>query len=175
MFRLKVDDEINLVLVNEKLAPSIAEQVAGNLEHLSQWLAWPRFCTTVDDFKAFIQKSLHDYADGKSMVCAIEYQGSIVGVSGFNTILPNLKKTDIGYWLAAEHQHKGIITRVCRSLIQYAFEELELEVVTITPATENAASRAVCERLNMTFEGIIPHAENIGGVLLNHAIYACYK
>lgn len=88
MFRLKVDDEINLVLVNEKLAPSIAEQVAGNLEYQSQWLAWPRFCTTVDDFKAFIQKSLHDYADGKSMVCAIEYQGSIVGVSGFNTILP---------------------------------------------------------------------------------------
>ncbi len=38
MFRLKVDDEINLVLVNERLALSIAEQVKANLEYLSQWL-----------------------------------------------------------------------------------------------------------------------------------------
>ena len=79
MFKLIVDDEINLYLVNEAFTGRYVELAEENKEYLSEWLAWPRFCTTQDDFSEFVKDSLHKYADGRAMRCVIEYHGEIVG------------------------------------------------------------------------------------------------
>ena len=43
------------------------------------------------------------------------------------------------------------------------------------PATENLASRAICERLGMKLEGIISNAENLNGRIVDHAIYGLHR
>lgn len=176
MFKLSVDDEINLYLVNEAFTERYVELVAEeNSEYLSEWLAWPTFCRTQDDFKAFVRGSLHKYADGTCMNCAIEYRGEIVGNSGFSTINHNLKMVEIGYWIGRQYQGNGIVTRVCRYLINYAFTQLSMEKVQIAAAEGNSPSRAVCERLGMRLEGIITNREKVGDRVLNHAIYGIHK
>ncbi|PID64840.1 MAG: RimJ/RimL family protein N-acetyltransferase [Gammaproteobacteria bacterium] len=120
---------------------------------------------------AFIKKSLHDYADGKSLTCAIIYQDNIVGNISFNQILPTLKKVEIGYWLRQDYQGKGIVSQSVNTLIRYAFDKLDMQVVQISAAVDNLPSRRVCERLGFTLQGIIPHAENINGRIVDHAVY----
>lgn len=71
MFTLNVDNEIELALVQESFAPLYVELVAEHKAYLSQWLAWPDFCSSEQDFRLFVHRSLHDYADGKSLTCAI--------------------------------------------------------------------------------------------------------
>ena len=105
------------------------------------------------------------------MTCAIVYQDNIVGNCSFNSIDHDLKKVTIGYWLSKNQQGKGIVTQVVRKLIQIAFEELGMEKVEISAAVENAASRAVCERLGCELEGIITRNENLNGRIVDHAIY----
>ncbi len=171
---------LNYVLwLNESVHPSFApryvELAQENHEYLSQWLSWPYFCKTEAEFYAFIQHSLHNYADNKSMTCAVEYEGSIVGNMGFNTINHDTKKVEIGYWLAADMQGKGIITRSCQYLIDYAFSHLNMNKVEISAAVDNAASRAVCERLGMELEGVITNAEKVGDRILTHAIYGLHR
>lgn len=56
-------------------------------------------------------------------------------------------------------------------LIRYAFTELEMHKVQISAATENRPSRALCERLGMSLEGVITRAENLNGRVVDHAIY----
>ena len=171
MFSSKIDNEIKLALVQESFAPMYVELVKENFTYLKQWLTWPPHCQNEQDFASFIRKSLHDYADGKSMVCGIFFNEKLVGNVSFNTINHRLKKVEIGYWLAESVQGNGIMTRVCKKLIEIAFNELEMHKVEISAATENVASRAVCERLGMKLEGIISNSENLNGRIVDHAIY----
>ncbi|MTI12606.1 GNAT family N-acetyltransferase [Sansalvadorimonas verongulae] len=175
MFKLTVDEDICLYLEHESFAPKYYELVNKNYDYLSQWLAWPAHCKTVDSYKDFVKGSLKRYAENKGMSCAIEYKGTIVGNIGFNAIHHNLKKTEIGYWLSESHQGFGIITRSCRFLIDYAFTTLGMERVQISAAKDNLPSRAVCERLGMRLEGIISNCEKVGDRVLDHAVYGIHK
>lgn len=171
MFTRIVDEEIQLALLQPSFAPLYAQLVQENEAYLSQWLAWPPHCKTENDFKAFIKKSLHEYAEGTNMYLSIFYYNQLVGNVGFNTIDYALKKVIIGYWLAEKLQGKGIMTRCCQYLIHIAFKELGMDKVQISAATGNQPSRAVCERLGMQLEGIITHNENLNGRIVDHAIY----
>ncbi|WP_028865637.1 GNAT family N-acetyltransferase [Psychromonas aquimarina] len=175
MFSSTVDNEIKLALVQKSFAPLYVELAEENYSALEQWLAWPPHCKSEQDFVSFIQKSLHDYADGKSMVCAVWFNKKLVGNVSFNTINHNLKKVEIGYWLAESAQGKGIMTRVCKKLIDIAFNDLNMHKVEISAASENLASRAVCERLGMTLEGIITNSENLNGRIIDHAVYGLHR
>ena len=175
MFTLKIDDDIELALVQPSFSPRYVALIKGDFEYLDQWLAWPKHCQTEETFLSFISKSLHDYADGKSLTCAMLYKGTIVGNISINSILKDLKSAEIGYWLCSKYQGKGIVTRAVSALISMAFNQYELEKVQISAAVSNKPSRAVCERLGMTLEGVITNAENLNGRIVDHAIYAAYK
>ncbi|OEE16136.1 ribosomal-protein-L7/L12-serine acetyltransferase [Vibrio cyclitrophicus ZF205] len=175
MFKTIIDNELSIALVEENFASHYAEISQSQNEYLSQWLAWPPHCKTAQDFRIFIQRSLHDYAEGKSMTCAIIYKGNVVGNCSFNTIYHSTKKVTVGYWLSETKQGKGIVTRVVQKLIEIAFEELDMEKIEISAATENMSSRKVCERLQFTLEGIITRNENLNGRIIDHAIYGLHR
>ncbi|MGV6850827.1 MAG: GNAT family N-acetyltransferase [bacterium] len=174
-FALLVDDQIKLLLVHETFAADYEKLASDNFDYLSEWLAWPQFCKTQSDFKQFIQTSLHKYAQGESLTCAIEYCGEIVGNCSYNTINHELSKVEIGYWIAQNRQGNGIVSRVCKFLINYAFDELGVTKVQISVAEHNQPSRKVCERLGFKLEGIISNQELINNKILNHAIYALHS
>jgi ribosomal-protein-serine acetyltransferase len=175
LFSLKVDNDIKLSLVQESFAPIYTQLVRQDFTYLNQWLAWPAHCKNEQDFVSFIRKSLHDYADGKSLVCGIFYNEKLVGNASFNAIHHQLKKVELGYWLIESAQGQSIMTRVCKKLIEIAFDQLLMHKVEISAATENRASRAVCERLGMQLEGIISNSENLNGRIVDHAIYALHR
>jgi len=175
MFKVVVDNDITLHLVHQAFVPRYVQLVTESREYISQWMAWPLFCQTEDDFKKFVTGSLHKYADGESMNCSIEYRGEIVGNCGFNTINHHLQVVEIGYWIGEKYQGNGIITRACQYLIDYAFTGLDMHKVQISAAEENLPSRSVCERLGMQLEGIITNKEKIGERILNHAIYGLHR
>lgn len=171
MFTLTVDKEIKLALLSHQFAPLFFEIVSRERAYLSQWLPWPVHADSEAFFLSFIQRSLHDYADGKSLVLAIIYQDKLVGTVSFNAINHQLKKVEIGYWLSYEYQGKGIMSRSVSKLIEIAFTEYSMDKVQISAATENYPSRGVCERLGLTLEGIITQAGNLNGRIVDHAVY----
>lgn len=175
MFTLAVDDEIQLALVQPSFAPLYINIVSYQRDYLSRWLAWPNKAYSEEFFLNFIQGALHGYAEGQSMTCALLYKQQLVGNISFNKIDADLKVATVGYWLSADYQGKGIISRAVAYLIGFAFTELGMEKVQISAAVDNQASRAVCERLNLTLEGIITRAERVGDRVVDHAVYAAYR
>lgn len=174
-FTLSVDSDIELALVEECFAPLYSALVSTQQDHLSQWLAWPPYCQSEQDFRLFIQRSLIDYAEGKSLTCAILFQGEVVGNCSFNDINHDLKRVKVGYWLSHEHTNKGIMTRVVKKLIDLAFTKYQMDKVELSAAVENWASRAVAERSGLVLEGVISNSERIGERILDHAIYAIHN
>ncbi|QQX79066.1 GNAT family N-acetyltransferase [Shewanella sp. KX20019] len=171
MFTLEVEKGLVLALVEQSFAPRYFEIVSKEKAHLSQWLAWPLHANSEDFFKHFITRSLLDYAEGKSLVCAMVYEGKVVGNVSLNTISQSLRKAEIGYWLSAEYQGKGIVSKSVSKLINVAFTKLGLEKIEIMAAVENSASRRVAERLGFNLEGVITQAENLNGRFYDHAVY----
>ncbi len=171
MFTLDVDKELKLALVEPKFASRYFSIVSEQREYLSQWLAWPPHAKDEEFFLSFIRRSLHEYAEGKGLVCAMLYHDELVGNISFNTINHELQTVEIGYWLSYDFQGKGIVNRSVAKLIEMAFTDLNMQKVQISASVENQSSRNVCERLGFSLEGILTRAENLNGRIVDHAIY----
>jgi len=172
---IEVDEEIQLSSVQESYAPVYVDLAKKNYDYLAKWLAWPPHIKTEKDFDNFIARCKRDYESGNSITLGVVYAGKLIGNISYKYINNELKKVEIGYWIAKDYQGKGIISRACARLVEYAFIDLDMSKVEMCVASENKSSRAVCERLGMTLEGIISNAEFVQGRILDHAIYGLHR
>ena len=131
-----VGEDIEIAVLTEDDADRLFALTDSNRTYLRQWLPWVDDTRNVEDTRAFIASSLRRYRDDVGMSCGILYQGNLAGVIGFNTIDWMNFKTEIGYWLGADFQGLGLITRACRAMIDHAFLDLELNKVEIRCATD---------------------------------------
>lgn len=129
----------------------------------------------MEDTRGFIQASLEQNARNDGFQCCIWYEGKLSGMIGLVHINWANRDTMIGYWLGPEFQGNGIMTRCCRKLIGYAFEELDLNRVEIRVAAENKRSRAIPERLGFVKEGVVREAEWLYDHFVDHVIYGMVR
>lgn len=153
MFVFRVDDEIELGLLEERHAEEVFALVDANRQHLRQWLPWVDADESANEVKEYICKMRLRFAGFSALVTGIWYQGRLVGSIGFVNIDLNSRLAEIGYWIDAQAQGHGIMTRACRALINYAFDDLELNRIVIRCADGNRKSRAIPERLGFKLEG----------------------
>jgi ribosomal-protein-serine acetyltransferase len=149
--------------------------VEANRPHLRNWLPWVDGARTVADQHAFLAHVVERGEAGHGAVWLIEANSSACGVCGFNWIEPINGVAEIGYWLAADHQGRGIITACVQRLVEHAFTDLNLNRLTIPVATENLRSRAVPERLGFRPEGVLRQAEWLYDHFVDHVLYARVK
>ena len=154
MFCLTVDDDLKLCLLEERHAAALFELVDKNRRHLRQWLPWVDLTTAVDDSQAFIQSALQQFANNEGFQTALFYQGQLVGMVGYHPIDWLNRSVEIGYWIAAEYQGQGLVTRASHFLVDYAFNQLELNRVVIRCSEGNSRSAVIPKRLGFTQEGV---------------------
>lgn len=171
MFEHKVDDDIKLRLLEPRHADALFAAVDANRQHLRQWLPWLETNNAVSDTLQFIQMTQRQFADNTGFVAGIWFRGELAGVLGHNRIDWENRISWPGYWLAQGFQGKGIMTKSCRTLINHAFAELNLNRVDIRCAVENSKSRAIPERLGFRQEGVIRQAEWLYDKYVDHVVY----
>ncbi|HEY0756290.1 MAG TPA: GNAT family protein [Ktedonobacteraceae bacterium] len=169
---IPVDAEITLRLLEEADAPQLFELIEHNRSHLRQWLPWVDYDTAVEDSRRFVKSSMQRYLDNEGFDPGILYQGQLVGIIGFHTVNWSNRQVEIGYWLAADFQGRGVMTRACRAMLNYAFRKLQLNRVSIRCATGNSRSRALPERLGFTQEGIQREGEWLYDHFVDLAVYS---
>ena len=95
------------------------------------------YTTEVEHSKKFIQSALQQFARGDGFHCGIWYDQKLVGVIGLHYLDLVNKRTSIGYYLAEDFQKKGIMTRCTKALIQYVYEEYDINRIEIRMSTKN--------------------------------------
>ena len=159
MFTLTVDEEIELKLLERKDAAELFETVDRCRDYLREWLPWVDSMQKKEDYYSIIEMWLEQFKKNDGFQAAILYKDKIVGMAGYHGIDRNNQKTSIGYWLDKDYQGKGIMTKVTKTLVDYAFYELGLNRVEIQCGVHNIKSRAIPERLGFKQEGILREAE----------------
>jgi ribosomal-protein-serine acetyltransferase len=171
MFSFWINKEIELRILESRHAQEVFNQIEKDREYLSTWLSWVSYSNVLEDTKGFIQNELNRFANNSGFTSGIFYKKKFVGCIGIHDIDCNNKKTSIGYWIGQSFQGQGIMTMACKSMTNYAINELLLNRVEIRACTGNLKSRAIPERLGYKHEGTIRHAERIRGHFYDHEVY----
>ena len=98
--------------------------------------------------------------------------GELAGTVGSGPLSEEFHSTEMGYWLGAAYEGRGVMTKTCAYLITYFFEELKLNRIEIRLSESNTRSRAVPERLGFRLEGNLRKMSYTRDGLTNCLIYS---
>ena len=137
--------------------------VLRNREHLQTYMQWMTDDYSIQHARKFIVEGIKNRLDKITLGLALVRDGDLIGSTGFNRLDWAARVCEIGYWIDRDAERKGVITRACQAMIDYAFDELEMKRVEIRCSTENSRSAAVPERLGFKLEGTLRKAEVVNG------------
>ncbi len=171
-FALRVDDDLQLGLLEREDAEALHALVDRNRAHLRPWMPWAGE-QDLAATRAFLEgRALPALARGEGVDGGIWWRGRLVGAAGLHSWSERPRRGSVGYWLSADAQRHGIATRVTRALLAKAFDDLGAERVDLRAAVGNAPSRAVADRLEMRFEGVLRRELPVQEGYADMAVYA---
>lgn len=171
---IPVADNMDMQLLSSVHAAALLKLRNENYDYLSEWLPWVPFMQTEQHFLQYIQRSLQRYQDKLEAPFTLVIDGQVAGRVGINYMDQN-NIAAIGYWIGAQFQGKGVITKACQKLIDYGFGKLGLNRLELKCGVENHKSKAVPERLGFTQEGILRQAELLNGKYIDLYLYSLLK
>jgi ribosomal-protein-serine acetyltransferase len=172
MFQKTIQEGVYLKLLEERHAPEVFAAVDRERAYLREWLPWVDASNEVADTRAFIESSLRQFSANEGFAGGIWCGDEFVGGIGTHKIDWLNRRVEIGYWISAGYQGRGIVTNACRVVIEHAFREWKLNRVEIHCATGNTKSCAIPKRLGFQFEGTLREAQRIGDSYQDIQVYA---
>ncbi len=171
IFNCEISQEIKLAIIEEWQAEEFFSLVKQNYQRLLRWCPWLVEVETIEKTRLFVKQKLQRFADGNGFTAGFFENNRLIGVIALEYIDRANRTTEIGYWLDAEAEGKGLITKACPVLIDYAFKELKMTRVQIRCASENSKSRAIPEKLGFREEGIVRQVEKLHDRYVDLVIY----
>jgi len=172
MFSYKIDEDTELRLIELRHAEVLNVLITQNYEHIKEWSAWLKDKErSIEDTHIFIKRNLMQFAENKAFGIGIWYKGEMAGQIEYNYFDWINRRTELGYWLGASFQGKGLATKSCRALIDYAFNELKLNRVEMHCGIENKRSRKIPVKLGFREEGVIRQAGWLHDHFVDYVIY----
>lgn len=155
---LVVDQNTALHFANTQLAGPLFELFESERYYLAPWLPWLQLPQTLDETKQMIWEQQLFNQGGQRMTTFIAHREQLVGMLGFVRFDKRHHLGELGYWLARKYQGKGLMTNCCKKLLQYSFQELQLNRVELRIPANNPRSLKLAQRLHFTGEGTLRQA-----------------
>jgi len=101
---------------------------------------------------AFVRGTADDH---RGAVFLIENNFVPIGVVGVNWHAPDAP--ELGYWLGVEHWGQGFGTEAARAVIDFTFEEFDIEQLMSGARVTNPSSRNILEKCGFQWSGVELH------------------
>lgn len=152
MFSYRIGEGEELRLPEERHAEELCALVRENLERFRAWMPGFPQDYSIDHARELIRGELDKFAARKAMPTVIWCDARLAGFVSLRGIDLTNRNANLGYFVGASYERRGLVTRGCRVLLDHAFDELRLHRVEILCIPQNTRSRAVPERLGFTQE-----------------------
>ena len=143
-------DDITLRRLTDDDIPALVDAVNASLVSLSPWMEWAHQPLNVDDQMGWHRESAQAWDDGTAFNWGVfSAAGELVGGAGYH-VRNGPGVLEIGYWMRADQQGRGIMTRVARALTDVARDVDGVTSVEIHVDPANIRSSAIPRRLGYT-------------------------
>ncbi len=154
MFRLRLADDLDLALFEDHHVARLSALVEENRAHLQRFMAWAR-SSDPEKERAFVRAGLEQFARGNGFAAGLLVDGVLAGSIGLHYVDRATGSTELGYWIGARWEGRGIMTRALEGLLRVLYEEYGMYRVEIRCRPDNLRSRRVAERLGFRHEGTL--------------------
>lgn len=142
-----------------------------NYDHLRIFMEWVKLDHSLADYEKFIDREIRGKAENERLGFGIFRGDKLIGTIGLINFDHDAKVTEIGYWIAADEEGKGIVSKACGILTDFVFGELGMNRIQIRCAAPNLRSGAIPERFGFTREGTQRQHVLRDGKLLDFVTY----
>ncbi|MFE0642161.1 GNAT family N-acetyltransferase [Streptomyces sp. NPDC058877] len=143
----------------QPLEPWQAEEFLAHMDRgrdfIGEHIALPDFVTDLDSARSFLRSYAEKAANDTGRLYGIRTGGTLVGGVLFRTMDTTHGTAEAGCWLEPSAAGRGLVTRACRVIVDWAVEERGIHRVEWLVSAQNAPSIAVARRLGMTREGVL--------------------
>lgn len=141
------------------LEPWQAEEFLAHIDraraNTDPWIPWASRSTDLDSARATLQGYADRQAADTRRIYGIWLDGSLVGGVMFVHFDAEVGNCEIGAWVEAAGEGRGLISAAVRRLIAYAFEERGMHRIEWWCSSRNERSRAVAQRVGMQLDGTL--------------------
>lgn len=139
-------------------AAALFRAVNKSRQALRPWLNWVDLTTTQQHSLQYIQHALACEHEQRALSLGIFKDQEIIGGLGMQEWDQRLRKAEIGYWIAKDHQRQGLATKAVSRFLDFLFERLKLNKAEIRIIAGNEASRQFAHSLGAKLEGCLRHS-----------------
>jgi ribosomal-protein-alanine N-acetyltransferase len=127
---------------------------------------------TVQGQRERIEQIVRDAAAGAGWRFAIVDNGAIVGTINVSDVVRGpMQLANVGYWVAREHNGRGLATQAVADVIEFAFGDAGLHRLEAGTLPDNLASQRVLEKNGFERFGFARKLLFIGGEWTDHVLF----
>lgn len=158
-FTWPLGDDAALIPRTPAIADAHFALVEANYRRLSQWFpdAYQE-APTRQQIRANLEHAGRAWLDGSLLPLSIAVKApggwQLVGWANLE-IDAQAGWAEVGYWLDADFEGRGLVTRAVSAMLDHAFGPLGLHRVGLRAVADNERSRKVADRLGFTQEGVL--------------------
>jgi ribosomal-protein-serine acetyltransferase len=135
--------------------PVLYECVRESMDALRPWMPWCQYEYSISDSGEWVERQIAAFREEREFHFAILYGQQFAGVCGLNAIQQSDRLANLGYWVRTSVCNRGIATSATRLLVDWAFQNTELDRLEIVAAVGNIPSLRVAAKAGAVWEGVM--------------------
>ncbi|MEW1722508.1 GNAT family protein [Streptomyces sp. NPDC093109] len=175
MFALPLGDNAQLRPLEPWQAPEFLAHIDRARPNVDPWIPWATLSTDLASATAVLQRYADNQARDTARIYGIWLDSTLVGGVMFTSFEAAAGVCEVGCWLEAAGQGRGLVTAASRALIDWAFLERGMSRVEWWAAVGNTRSSESARRLGMTLDGVLRQRYPYRGVRHDKEIWSVLR
>lgn len=148
----------------------------ANSEKVTKYLTWQPY-ESVSDVCGYIEYIISEYNNINHYDWIIELKENhqTIGSIGVVNLRDDIEEIEIGYCLSDKYWHKGIMTEAFKRLIDFFFNEVEVNRIMARHDVKNHNSGGVMKKCGLKYEGTHKQAGKNNMGICDTSVYSILK
>jgi ribosomal-protein-serine acetyltransferase len=137
-------------------AAALFEAGKESFAEMNPFMPWCHANYALDEARSWVKGQVLHFESGTEFQFAIlSNENKYIGGCGLNAIDRSNRRANLGYWVRTSATGQGVATAATRQLVDWAFENTDLNRLEVVVSVKNTASLRVAEKAGAVREGLL--------------------